>query len=231
MPLTSVSWFAVILLIDNYDSFVHNLARYFRRLGQETIIARNDTISCDEIQRLAPQAIVLSPGPCTPTDAGNSVEIVRKLYREIPILGVCLGHQTIAAAFGAKIIRAMTPMHGRTSKVEHDGTGLFAELESPLTVCRYHSLVVDEATLAAEFAVTTRDDEDLIMAIQHRSLPLVGIQFHPEAILTDQGYRLLANFLQIAEITITVDINELVDSEIRVRPARPERIPQRPVTF
>src|SRR5688572_4122198 len=188
----------MILLIDNYDSFVHNLARYFRRLGQETHVLRNDVIDAAGVRALSPQAVVISPGPCTPSEAGSSLDIVRELWREIPILGVCLGHQAIGQAFGAKVIRAPQPMHGRTSEVLHNERGIFAGLPNPFIACRYHSLVVDEATLPAELEVTARTADGVIMALSHRDRPLVGVQFHPEAILTEGGYQLLANFLAVA---------------------------------
>jgi anthranilate synthase/aminodeoxychorismate synthase-like glutamine amidotransferase len=188
----------VILLIDNYDSFVHNLARYFRQLGQETVVLRNDAVDAARIRQLRPQAIVLSPGPCTPDEAGCSLEVVRQLYTEIPILGVCLGHQAIAAALGGRVVRARAPMHGRASDVFHDGQGIFAGLPNPLAACRYHSLVVDEATLPACLSVTARTADHTIMAIGHRRLPVAGVQFHPESILTADGSALLAGFLRLA---------------------------------
>ncbi|REJ69707.1 MAG: aminodeoxychorismate/anthranilate synthase component II [Planctomycetota bacterium] len=196
----------MILLIDNYDSFVHNLARHFRRLGQTTHVVRNDAVTVAEIERETPAAIVISPGPCTPREAGCSVEVVRHFAARVPMLGVCLGHQAIAAALGAEIVRAPRPMHGRTSPIDHDGRGVFVEVPSPLEVCRYHSLVVDEGTLPAELEVTARDREGVVMALQHREWPLVGLQFHPEAILTASGYRLLANFLRMAGVEVPVDL-------------------------
>lgn len=221
----------MILLIDNYDSFVHNLARYFERLGQETVVVRNDVATPDTVRRIAPQAIVLSPGPCTPAEAGSSVEIVQQLYDEIPMLGVCLGHQAIAAAWGARIVRAPEPRHGRTSAVDHASTGIFANLPRPLTVCRYHSLIVDEATLPSELRVTARAEAGEIMAIEHVSRPLVGIQFHPEAALTHHGYELLNNFLQLAGCTTAADVRALAASEIRAPESPPFAAPDRPLTF
>jgi anthranilate synthase/aminodeoxychorismate synthase-like glutamine amidotransferase len=185
----------VILLIDNYDSFVHNLARYFRRLGQETVVVRNDAIRLDDIPPLRPRAIVLSPGPCTPHEAGCSLELVRRFHATIPLLGVCLGHQSLAAALGGSIVRAPEPMHGRISPVFHDGRDLFDGLPNPFPACRYHSLVVDEASLPPCLAVTARTASGVVMALRHRELPLIGLQFHPESILTPHGYVLLARFL------------------------------------
>jgi anthranilate synthase/aminodeoxychorismate synthase-like glutamine amidotransferase len=221
----------MILLIDNYDSFVHNLARYFQRLGQETIVVRNDVALAGDVRALAPDAVVISPGPCTPAEAGCSVEIVRQLYGETPILGVCLGHQAIAAALGATIIRAAEPRHGRTSPVDHCQTGLFEKLPSPLTVCRYHSLVIDEPTLPSELRVTARAPGGEIMAIEHVARPLFGIQFHPEAALTEHGYDLLQNFLRLAGCATPADATALAASELRVPPAPPYAAPERPLTF
>jgi anthranilate synthase component II len=194
----------VILLIDNYDSFVHNLARYLQRLGQETVVVRNDALELDEIASWRPAAIVLSPGPCTPRDAGCSLDVVRRFSATIPLLGVCLGHQAIAAALGANIVRAPEPMHGRVSDVYHDEQGVFAGLPNPLAACRYHSLVVDEATLPSCLLVSARTADGVVMAIRHRDRdrPLVGLQFHPESILTSHGYPLLAAFLRSAGLTV-----------------------------
>jgi anthranilate synthase/aminodeoxychorismate synthase-like glutamine amidotransferase len=191
----------VILLIDNYDSFVHNLARYFVRLGQRTCVVRNDAVSLDDVRRLRPDAIVLSPGPCTPAEAGISLELVRRMHREIPILGVCLGHQAIAAAFGGRVVRG-EPMHGRTSEVFHDGRGVFAHLPQPVTACRYHSLVVEEASLPECLEVSARTADGNVMALRHRQYLTVGVQFHPESILTDCGYPLLAEFLHQAGLPV-----------------------------
>lgn len=187
----------MIALIDNYDSFVHNLARYFQRMGHDTQVFRNTAIDAPSLADLHPAAIVLSPGPCGPAEAGSSLELVRQLHTRMPILGVCLGHQIIAAAFGAKVIRG-TPMHGQASPVLHDGQRLFAGLPSPLAGGRYHSLVVDETSLPDLLQVTARSDDGTIMALAHRQLPVFGVQFHPESILTEHGYALLANFLALA---------------------------------
>lgn len=220
----------MILLIDNYDSFVHNLARYLRRLGQETRVVRNDAIDAAAALALQPQAIVLSPGPCTPTEAGASLEIVRELGSRVPILGVCLGHQAIGAALGGRIVRASEPMHGRSSLVRHDRRGLFTGLPNPLTVGRYHSLVIDRATLPPELAVTAEADDGTIMAIAHREWPLYGVQFHPESILTEGGYPLLSNFLRLANIDVPPDVSGLA-GEQPPAPAEPLDLPTAPVTF
>jgi anthranilate synthase/aminodeoxychorismate synthase-like glutamine amidotransferase len=221
----------MILLIDNYDSFVHNLARYFQRLGHETLVRRNDAVTPQEVRALAPAAVVLSPGPCAPAEAGYSMSIVRQLVGEMPILGVCLGHQAIAAALGARIVRAREPRHGRTSPVEHSATGLFANLPSPLTVCRYHSLVIDEPSLPTELKVTARTPGGEIMAIEHVAACAFGIQFHPEAALTEHGYELLANFLRLAGCEASAETRTLAASELRI-PHKPKfAAPDRPLTF
>ncbi len=188
----------MILLIDNYDSFVYNLARYFARLGHETRVVRNTAIDAAGVRNLRPAAVVLSPGPCAPEHAGCSLEVVRQLHAEIPMLGICLGHQTIAQAFGGRIVRAREPVHGRTSPIHHNGRGVFAGLPSPLSGSRYHSLVAEEASLPGCLEATARADDGTLMAIQHRRLPLLGLQFHPESILTEHGYALLAAFLRLA---------------------------------
>lgn len=191
----------MILLIDNYDSFVYNLARYLVELGCETLVIRNDSVSVAEIVGLTPQAIVISPGPCTPNEAGVSLDVVRELGPRFPILGVCLGHQALSAALGGKIIRAPEPIHGRTSFVVHAGIDLFANLPNPLRATRYHSLIVDEATLPSELEIVARTTDGIPMALKHRTWPAFGVQFHPESILTDSGHQLLANFLHLAGIT------------------------------
>lgn len=219
----------MILLIDNYDSFVHNLARYLRRLGAETLVVRNDAVDVAAIRQLKPQAIVLSPGPCTPTEAGCSLSVVRELGSAIPLLGVCLGHQTIGAALGGKIIRAAQPMHGRTSSIRHLQTGLFENLPSPLTVGRYHSLVIDPQTLPEDLQVTATTPDGTIMAVAHKAWPMWGVQFHPESILTEGGYTLLANFLRLAGLKPAEPLPQTADE----RPAVVEDyiVPSRPVTF
>lgn len=221
----------MILLIDNYDSFVHNLARYFVRLEQETRVVRNDEMSVEAMRQLNPQAIVISPGPCTPAEAGCSVEVIRTFHRDVPVLGICLGHQAIGAAFGGVIARASEPRHGRTSLIEHDGAGLFAGIPSPLTVCRYHSLAIDQQTLPPELRVTARAADGTIMALQHVTAPLFGLQFHPEAALTEHGYAMLANFLKLAGCSVDANVAQLQASENRSPVAVPYALPAKPFTF
>ena len=196
----------MILLVDNYDSFVYNLARYFQRLGHATRVVRNTAIDAGGVRALGPEAVVLSPGPCTPRRAGCSLEVVRRLHAELPMLGVCLGHQAIAEALGGRVVRAPEPVHGRTSPIHHDGRGVFAGLPSPIVGCRYHSLVVDEAALPACLEVSARTGDGVVMALRHRSLPVVGIQFHPESILTDTGYALLAAWLRLAGLSVPEEV-------------------------
>jgi anthranilate synthase component II len=219
----------MILLIDNYDSFVFNLARYFDRLGAPTRVVRNDAVDVAEVRRLAPSAIVFSPGPCSPTEAGVSLELVRALQAELPMLGVCLGHQTIAAALGGAIVRAPTPMHGRASRITHDGTGIFRSVPSPLNVGRYHSLTVDEPSLPAALRVTARAEDGTIMGLEHRELPIFGVQFHPESILTDHGYALLRNFLTLAGVAGASPT--LPSLEFSPPAHSAAELPSRPVTF
>lgn len=219
----------MILLIDNYDSFVHNLARYFRRLGAETRVVRNDAVNVAVIRKLVPQAIVISPGPCTPAEAGCSVDVVRQLGSEIPMMGVCLGHQAIAAALGGRIIRSPQPMHGRASVIRHDRAGLFDQLPSPLTVGRYHSLVIERETLPANLQVTATTDDGVIMAVAHRTWPVWGVQFHPESILTEGGYQLLANFLALAGMEHAIPLPTFATESPLER--NPYKLPSRPVTF
>ena len=185
----------MILLIDNYDSFTWNLYQYFCELGAEVVVRRNDEIALADIDALAPQKIVISPGPCTPSESGISLEVIRHYAGKLPILGVCLGHQAIAQVFGATIVRAAKVMHGKTSPITHTGTGVFLGLNNPLTVTRYHSLVIDPPTLPADFEVTAWSETREIMGIRHRVFDLEGVQFHPESILSEQGPQLLANFL------------------------------------
>jgi anthranilate synthase component 2 len=189
----------MLFLIDNYDSFTWNLAQYLGELGAEVRVVRNDQITVEELARAKPSHVVISPGPCTPNEAGISLAVVRDLAGKVPILGVCLGHQSIGQAFGGRVIRAPRVMHGKTSAIAHDGTGLFRGVTSPMIATRYHSLVVERATFPSELRVTaTVDDGDgeLVMALEHRSLPIWGVQFHPESILTDDGKKLLDNFLR-----------------------------------
>ncbi|MGH6933360.1 MAG: anthranilate synthase component II [Dongiaceae bacterium] len=185
----------MILVIDNYDSFVHNLARYIRELGWDTHVVRNDSVDVEEIAALTPSHIVISPGPCTPNEAGVSVAVVRELGPTIPVLGVCLGHQCIGQAFGGRITRALRPMHGKTSNIRHGGRDVFTGLPDPLRVTRYHSLVVSEIGLPEDLMATAWSEQGEIMALRHRRHPIVGVQFHPEAVLTERGYDLLRNFL------------------------------------
>jgi anthranilate synthase/aminodeoxychorismate synthase-like glutamine amidotransferase len=187
----------MILLIDNYDSFVHNLARYVRELGEEAVVRRNDAVTPGEVEALAPSHIIISPGPCTPTEAGISTEIVRHFGPTIPLLGVCLGHQCIGAAYGGDIVRATRPMHGRTSRIVHDGSSILAGLPSPLRAARYHSLVIRRESLPATLRVfASSADDDEIMAVVHRTHPVVGVQFHPESAASEYGYAMLDRFLR-----------------------------------
>ncbi|GAB4351753.1 MAG: aminodeoxychorismate/anthranilate synthase component II [Immundisolibacter sp.] len=193
----------MVLMLDNYDSFTFNLVQYLGELGVDVVTHRNDCISLDEVERLAPERIVVSPGPCTPDQAGISLDLIRRFAGRVPILGVCLGHQAIGQAFGGRVIRADAVMHGKTSPVYHDGRGLFAGLPNPLTATRYHSLVVEWASLPPCLEVTAwtcRADGSRheIMGLRHRELAVVGVQFHPESILTQHGHALLANFLAMS---------------------------------
>ena len=185
----------MILLIDNHDSFVYNLARYVRELGEEPLVRRHDAVSLEEIAALAPTHIIISPGPCSPAEAGMSVDIVRRYGPTTPILGVCLGHQCIGAAYGAGVMRAARPRHGKTSAIRHDGRGIFAGIPNPFRAARYHSLVVAREGLPGTLRVTATAEDGEIMAIRHAQHPVVGLQFHPESVLSEQGYRLLDRFL------------------------------------
>ena len=193
----------MLLLIDNYDSFAYNLVHYLGEEGASCVVRRNDAISVEDALALKPQAIVLSPGPCTPDEAGICVELVRAAAGRVPLLGVCLGHQAIGQAFGGKVVRAKAPMHGKLSAIRHDGTGLFRGLPSPFRATRYHSLIVERASLPADLAVTAETEDGTIMGLAHRRHPVWGVQFHPESIATEHGHRLLANFLEIAGIART----------------------------
>jgi anthranilate synthase component II len=184
-----------VLLIDNYDSFTYNLYQYLSELGAQVSVRRNDAITLDEARDLNPDAIVISPGPGVPRDAGVSVDLIRALGPTTPILGVCLGHQAIAEAFGGKVVRAPELMHGKASRVHHTASGVFAGLPSPFSAIRYHSLCAQEADLPAELEVTAHSDSGVVMGIKHREYPVEGVQFHPESILTEHGKALLANFL------------------------------------
>jgi len=181
-------------MIDNYDSFTYNLVQYLGELGAELVIRRNDRVTLDEIREMAPEKIVISPGPCTPNEAGISLDLIRTFAAKVPILGVCLGHEAVGQAFGGRIVRAPTLMHGKTSEIAHDGKGIFRGLANPFTATRYHSLVVDRATLPGCLEVSAEAD-GLIMGLRHREYPVDGVQFHPESILTTEGKALLRNFL------------------------------------
>ncbi len=187
----------MVLLLDNYDSFVHNLARYVRELGEETVVVRNDAITLCDIERLAPAHIILSPGPCTPREAGICNDVVRTFASRTPILGVCLGHQCIGDVFGAPVVRAPRPMHGKSSLIRHDGRGIFLGLPNPFRAGRYHSLIVLEEGLPPELQAVAWTPEGELMAIRHRSLPVWGVQFHPESVLTEHGHTLLRHFLAL----------------------------------
>ena len=185
----------MILLIDNYDSFTYNLFHYLGEIGAEVKVVRNDEISLDEIAALKPEKIVISPGPCTPKEAGISCDAIRRFGGATPILGVCLGHQCIGAAFGGAIVRAPTLMHGKLSPVFHDSQSIYRGVKNPFDAMRYHSLVIDPATCPPELEVTARTDDGVIMGVRHRSLPIEGVQFHPESILAEEGKKLLRNFI------------------------------------
>jgi anthranilate synthase component 2 len=192
----------MILVLDNYDSFTWNLVQYVGELGVEPVVRRNDEITVEEVERLAPRAIVVSPGPCTPAEAGISVELIRRMGPSTPILGVCLGHQAIGAAYGGEVVRAKRMMHGKTSPVAHGGSGLFRGVPSPFLAARYHSLVIEPGSVPAELEVVAWTDEagheSEIQAVRHRSHPVWGVQFHPESIASEHGRTLLRNFLELA---------------------------------
>lgn len=185
----------MILLIDNYDSFVYNLARYVGELGFQRVVVRNDSITLAEIEKLNPSHIIISPGPLTPTEAGISLNVIKRFDSSIPILGVCLGHQAIGQAYGGKVVRAKNPMHGKASYIKHDEKNIFTKIENPLRVARYHSLIVSEENFPDELCVTARCERGEIMAIRHQQYPVYGVQFHPESVLTISGHALLRNFL------------------------------------
>jgi anthranilate synthase component 2 len=195
----------MVFVLDNYDSFTYNLVQYLGELGAESgieiVVRRNDELSVDEVEELKPERILLSPGPCTPQDAGILVPLIQRMAEKAPILGVCLGHQAIGEAFGGQVVRAAALMHGKTSPVEHDGKGIFAGLPTPLTCTRYHSLIVAEEGLPAELEITARsgskDEPSIIMGLRHRSLPVEGVQFHPESVLTEGGKQMIRNFLEM----------------------------------
>ena len=187
----------MILLLDNYDSFTYNLAQYLGQMGQDLEIRRNDEVTLDEIQNLRPERIVISPGPCTPKEAGISVPLIQRFAGEIPILGVCLGHQAIGAAFGGRVIRAQEIMHGKTSEIQHDGKTIFRGLPQQFVATRYHSLIVERKSLPRTLEISAETSDGTIMGLRHRKLRVEGVQFHPESILTGAGFRLLENFLDI----------------------------------
>ncbi len=219
-----------IVVIDNYDSFVFNLARYFQQLGQQTCVVRNDSVDVDVLRRSRPRMIVISPGPGRPIDAGASLEIVRRLHRDVPILGVCLGHQVIAEALGGRVTHAAEPVHGRASLITHDGRGVFGDLPSPLRVGRYHSLRADADVLPDELVVTARSEDGTVMGVAHQRHDVVGLQFHPESILTQHGYALLANFLRQSGVEVLPDAEEL-DRTNAPRTVASAELPIAPVTF
>lgn len=200
----------MVFVLDNYDSFTYNLVQYLGELGAEIVVRRNDELSVDEVEALKPERILLSPGPCTPQDAGILVPLIQRMAGKAPILGVCLGHQAIGAAFGGQVVRAAKLMHGKTSAVEHDGKGVFAGLPTPLTCTRYHSLIVAEEGLPAELEITARSasvngggnvdkdsEESIIMGLRHRRLAVEGVQFHPESVLTEGGRQMIRNFMEM----------------------------------
>jgi anthranilate synthase component II len=186
----------MLLMIDNYDSFTYNLVQYFGELGEDVKVVRNDEMSVEDLERLRPERIVLSPGPCTPNQAGVSLELIKRTAGRIPILGVCLGHQAIGQAFGGHVIHAKTLMHGKVSSIHHTGAGVFRGLPSPYNATRYHSLAIERETCPADLEVTAWTDDGEIMGVRHRSLAVEGVQFHPESILTEHGHKLLRNFLE-----------------------------------
>jgi anthranilate synthase component II len=190
-----------IFILDNYDSFTYNLVQYFGELGASVTVKRNDDVSVAEVMAIRPDRICVSPGPCTPAEAGISVPLITAAAeRKIPLLGVCLGHQSIGAAFGGKIVRAQRVMHGKTSVLTHDGTSVFNEITSPYTIIRYHSLVIEKSSCPKDLIPTAHSDDGEIMAVRHASLPIHGVQFHPESILTEHGHALLRNFLELRNI-------------------------------
>ncbi len=196
----------MVFVLDNYDSFTYNLVQYLGEFGAEVVVRRNDELSIDEVEALKPDRILLSPGPCTPAEAGILVPLIQRMAGKAPILGVCLGHQAIGEAFGGKVVRAQQLMHGKTSAIDHDGTGVFSGLPTPLTCTRYHSLIVEEDSLPADLEVTARTPQGngskasgrtVIMGLRHRSLPVEGVQFHPESVLTQGGHQMIKNFLEM----------------------------------
>jgi anthranilate synthase/aminodeoxychorismate synthase-like glutamine amidotransferase len=188
----------MIFILDNYDSFTYNLVQYMGELGAELVVHRNDKITCDQIEALAPEKIVISPGPCTPNEAGISMEVVQRFAGKVPIFGVCLGHQSIGQVFGGTVARAPYIMHGKTSQIHHDGEGVYAGLPNPFTATRYHSLIVERDSVPQSLRVVAETEDGLVMGLRHRDMAVEGVQFHPESILTSQGQRLLGNFLGVS---------------------------------
>jgi para-aminobenzoate synthetase component 2 len=207
----------MILLVDHYDSFVYNLARYVRELGEDAVVRRHDTLTLDEIATLEPSHIILSPGPCTPAEAGISADIVRRFGPTTPILGVCLGHQCIGAAYGGRIVRAERPMHGKTAAVVHNGRGVFSGLPSPLSATRYHSLVIERATLPPDLEVTALSREGEIMGVEHRRFPVTGVQFHPESAMSEYGYIMLDAFLHGSRAAASPELPTGADGQFAPR--------------
>jgi anthranilate synthase/aminodeoxychorismate synthase-like glutamine amidotransferase len=191
----------MVFVLDNYDSFTYNLVQYIGEVGGEVVVRRNDQTTVPDIEAMHPDRIVISPGPCTPQEAGISIEVIRHFAGKVPVLGVCLGHQAIGAAFGGKVVRAPNLMHGKTSSIEHDGKSIFRDIPSPMTATRYHSLIVAEKGLPADLEISAtcrdRDGSRVIMGLRHRKFPVEGVQFHPESVLTDQGKQLVRNFLSL----------------------------------
>jgi anthranilate synthase component 2 len=193
----------MFLLIDNYDSFTYNLYHYLGELGAQLVVKRNDALTAAEAMAMNPQGIILSPGPCTPNEAGICLKLIKAVAGKLPLLGVCLGHQALGQAFGGKVVRAPAPLHGKLSQVSHRGIGVFQDIPTPFTGTRYHSLIVDRATLPDCLEITAETNDGLIMGMQHREYPLHGVQFHPESIASEHGHRLLGNFLRIAGHNMT----------------------------
>lgn len=198
----ALHWIWMVFVLDNYDSFTYNLVQYLGELGAEVVVRRNDELTPEQVEALKPERILLSPGPCTPHEAGILVPLIRQMAGKAPILGVCLGHQAIGEAFGGHVVRAQTLMHGKTSPVSHDGKGIFVGIPTPLTCTRYHSLIVAEDTLPRDLEVTARASEPdssgtVIMGLRHRKLPIEGVQFHPESVLTEHGHEMIRNFLEM----------------------------------
>jgi anthranilate synthase component 2 len=209
----------MIVLIDNYDSFTFNLVHYFGALGAAVEVHRNDKISADAVIATGPEAIVLSPGPCTPKEAGICLELIEKAASSIPIFGVCLGHQAIGQAFGGDVVRAPLPVHGKLSEMQHEGGGVFRGLNGPFRATRYHSLVIDRASMPADLMVTAETSDHLVMGLAHRTLPIHGVQFHPESIASEHGHLILQNFLQLAaDWNVTTGRRDRTDNSARTRP-------------